>query len=258
MPRNACWTKQRSNMRRSDLAFTEDGILGNRVRLRQPLEGDRAAIDPVLLAAAVPAKAGETILDAGTGSGVAALCLASRLPDVSIEALEIQPDLALLARESAAINGFEARLTVREGDLMTAREAAFDHVMTNPPFLGPGEGTASPDSRRRRAHIHDETDLKGWVRACLALLRAGGTLTLIHRADRIDGILAALEGLAGGVAVFPLWPAAAKPARRVIVRARRGVRAQAQIHPGLVLHDPAGGYSEAAERILRHAEALVF
>jgi len=245
-------------MKRSELACTEDGILGNRIRLRQPVEGDRAAIDPVLLAAAVPANPGETILDAGTGSGAAALCLARRLPGVTIEAIEIQPDLALLARENAAINGFESRLTIREGDLLTSPEARFDHVMTNPPFLELEEGTASPDARRRRAHVLDETGLDGWIGACLAALREGGTLTMIHRADRIDRILAAFSGLAGEAVIFPLWPLAGKPARRVIVRARKGILAPAQIHPGLVLHDPAGGYTDAAERILRHAGALVF
>ncbi|HKJ73631.1 MAG TPA: methyltransferase [Alphaproteobacteria bacterium] len=247
-------------MKRSEAGFTEDGILGNRVRLRQPVAGERAAIDPVVLAAAVPARPGETVLDVGAGSGVAALCLAARLPDVVVDALEIQPDLAELARENVELNGFAARMTVYDGDILDAGarlpRLPFDHLMTNPPFLEPGEGTESPEQGRRRAHVHGEADLARWIRGCLGLVRQGGTLTLVHRADRIDAILAALHGRAGGVIVFPLWPHAGKPARRVIVQARKGLAAPAVLHPGLALHDPAGGYSDDAEQVLRHAAAI--
>jgi len=118
MPPAGFWTKRRSTMKRSDAAITEDGFLGNRIRLRQPADGYRAAIDPVLLAAAVSVSNGDSVLDAGAGTGAAAVCLAARVPSFRIAALEIQPALAGLARENAAINGFEDRLTVHQGDVM--------------------------------------------------------------------------------------------------------------------------------------------
>lgn len=249
-------------MKRSDAAFTEDGILGNRVRLRQPVDGERAAIDPVLLAAAVPADVGASVLDVGTGTGVAALCLAARVPRFTISGLEIQSDLADLARENAALNGVGDRVTVHRGDVARWDDLfspeAFDQVMTNPPYFEPGESSPSPNPSRRLAHVQGAAGLAGWIEACLALLRDGGILTVVHRADRIGPLLAALEPFAGEANIFPLWPGKAKPARRVIVRARKGIRAPAVLHAGLVLHDAGAGYTQEAERVLRHAEPLLF
>ena len=249
-------------MKRSETGVSEDGILGNRIRLRQPRDGERAAIDPVFLAAAVPATAGDTVVDVGSGTGVAALCLAARVSDFGIAALEIQPDLVELARENAALNGYGDRITVYQGDLRDTRYLlppdSFDQVMTNPPYFEPGESSPSPNEARRLAHVQTDGGLAGWIEACLGLLRDGGTLTVIHRAERLGALLAALEPLAGEANIFPLWPGSVKPARRVVVRARKGIRAPSVLHPGLVLHGPDGGYTPEAEQILRHAQPLVF
>ena len=79
-----------------------------------------------------------------------------------------------------------------------------------------------------------------------------GTLTLVHRADRLADVLAALEGRAGEVVIFPLWPRNdGSAAKRIIVRARRGTAAPLRLARGLTLHEPDGGYTEEADRILR-------
>ena len=249
-------------MKRSDLAVTEDGILGNRIRLRQPAEGYQVAIDPVLLAAAVEAREGDSVLDVGTGTGAAALCLAVRRPGVGIAAIEIQPEFAALAEENAALNGFAGRITVHQGDVMDCGKLlpreSFDHVMTNPPYFEPGESTPPPETSRRLAHVHNSAGLGEWIDACLSLLRPGGIFTVIHRAERLGALLSVLEPVAGEANIFPFWPGSVKPARRVIVRARKGSRAPSVLHPGLVLHGPGGGYTDEAEQVLRHARPLVF
>lgn len=241
-------------------ATTENHLLGSALRLRQPARGDRVAIDAVFLAAAVDAKNGERALDVGAGSGAASLCLAKRAPGVSIVALEKQPQLARVARENAEINGLAGRMSVREGDIAawasSDGEAAFDHVMTNPPFHEKGGVTASSDPRRRAAHIEGDLGLADWIAACLRRVKPKGALTLIHRADRLDAVLAALAGKAGGVAVFPLWPRAGENASRVIVRARKATRTPARLLPGLVLHSADGRYTDAAEAVLRQGKGL--
>ncbi len=80
----------------SSEATSEDRLLGGRVRLSQPVEGYRAAIDPVFLAAAVPVRAGESVLDLGCGAGAAALGLLARVPELSVTGLDIQADLVRL------------------------------------------------------------------------------------------------------------------------------------------------------------------
>lgn len=242
--------------------ITRDTLLGGRVRLAQPKAGFRAAIDPVLLAAAVPAVAGERALDAGSGTGAAALCLAARVPGADVTGLELDPALAALASENAHANAVAGRVRFAAGDLFAPPPALagmlFDHVLTNPPFSAAGTGTPAPDPAKRRATEEGAGGLAAWLDACLNFLEPGGALTLIHRADRLDAVLAELAGRAGGIVVFPLWPAVGKAAKRAIVAARKGSGAPLEIRPGLVLHRPGGGYTPEAEAILREGRALLF
>jgi tRNA1(Val) A37 N6-methylase TrmN6 len=131
--------------------------------------------------------------------------------------------------------------------------------MTNPPYLPAGRGRSGGDPARASAKV-ESVDLATWIGFGLSHLKARGVLTLVQRADRLDDILAALSGAAGDVAILPLWPDAtgAKPARRVLVRARKGVRSPLRLLPGLVLHDAGGAYSQAAEHILRDGNPIAW
>jgi tRNA1(Val) A37 N6-methylase TrmN6 len=239
---------------------SEDRLLGGRVVLRQPAAGARAAIDPVLLAAAVPAQPNQLVLDLGCGSGAAMLCLAARVPDCRVIGLDMQRNLVRLAADNIALNGMSARASAIFGNLLRPPPrllpSGFDHVMANPPFLERGRGTVSPNPARAVAAIEGDAQLGDWVHCALHLLRAKGTMTFIHRADRIDGLLACLEGRAGEVVVFPLWPGLAKPASRILVRARKQIAAAARLLPGLVLHENDGRFTPAAEAVLRDGAAL--
>lgn len=235
---------------------TENTLLGGRVRLLQPARGYRAAVDPVVLAAAVPVARGR-VLDVGAGTGAALLCLLARVPGVTATGLEVVADHAGLARRSLALNGWAARAEVVTGDLRDRPAPvpanSFDHVLTNPPFHGPG--TRPPDAGRARAHM-EAVPLDTWLGFCLRMLKPRGGLTLIHRADRLDEILAALWGRAGAVEVIPIAARAGRPAKRVIVRARKGRRSPAILHAPFVLHGDGGGYTAAAEAVLRHGAGL--
>jgi tRNA1(Val) A37 N6-methylase TrmN6 len=232
-------------------------LLGGRLRLMQPAKGYRTAIDPVLLAAAAPETGWTRALDVGAGTGAVMLCLLARVGHGQVTGLECLEEHAALAEASLALNGLEARGAILRGDVL-ARPApvpanAFDLVLTNPPYHGPG--SASPHPGRAAAH-REAVPLDAWVRFCLRALRPGGRLCLIHRADRLDALLAALSGKAGAVEILPLWPKAGRPAKRVILRAIKGRGTPPVLLPGLVLHAAAGGYTMAAEKVLREGLSL--
>ncbi|MDO9712274.1 tRNA1(Val) (adenine(37)-N6)-methyltransferase [Paracraurococcus lichenis] len=238
-------------------APTEDRLLGGRVRLRQPRRGLRAGLDAVLLAAGVPAKPGQRVLEAGCGSGAGFLCLAARVPGLTILAVERDPGLAALARENAALNGLEGQVEVIEADVrdlaLARRLPPVDHAFANPPYW-PG-GTAPPEALRRAA-THEEASLLDWARFLAAPLLRRGSLGLILPAARLEAGMAALAGAGcGGVRLLPVWPRAGLAAKRVLLQGRREGRGPARVEPGLVVHE-GEGFSAAAEAVLRDAAAL--
>jgi len=245
----------------SEAAVTGDRLLGGRVRLRQPAEGVRAAIDPVFLAAAIPAVANQQILDAGCGTGAAMLCLAARVPGCRVIGIELQRDLVRLAGDNILLNGMADRLSVMAGDLLRPpprlSPGSFDHVMANPPFIERGRGSPVSDPAKAAATIEGDAALGDWVRFALGRARGRGTITFIHRADRIDALLAQLAGRAGGVVIFPLWPRAGQAANRVIVQATKQVAVPARLASGLVLHEADGRFTEAADAVLSGGDPLV-
>jgi tRNA1Val (adenine37-N6)-methyltransferase len=236
---------------------TEGHLLGGRVRYAQPRTGFRSGIEPVLLAATVPARAGERVIEAGTGAGAALLCLAARVPGVAGLGVERDPALAALARHNAAANGFGALEFVAADIAAPPVDAGpFDHAFANPPYHAEA-GTASPVPQRdaaKRAHA----GLFGlWTARLGALLRPRGTMSLIVPAAALPACLAALEAAYCRPAwVLPLWPKPDRAAKLVLLRGVKGGRGHLSLLPGLVLHTPEGGFTDAAEAILRRGAAL--
>lgn len=241
-------------------AVTDDALLGGRLRLRQPAAGYRTAIDPVFLAAAVPVMPDCRALDLGCGVGAAALCLLARVPDAHVTGLELQPQLAGLARDNAALNGFADRLRVVCGDMAGPGDLApgsFDEVFCNPPYQPAAAASPPPDAAKGLATHEGAARLVDWADAALRFARPGGGVTFVHRADRLDALLAALGRGAGGFVVFPLWPKRERPAKRLLLRAVKGAKAPLRLAPGLQLHRDDGAFTAEAEAVLRGGDALV-
>ena len=205
-----------------------------------------------MLAAAVPALAGQSALELGAGAGTAALCLEARVPGALITGVELDTDLAALAAQNARANGAKARFVPADIFALPAElKRDFDHVFCNPPFHG--EGQASPDPARARA-LMDGGRLADWLILGLQRTVSGGFFTAILRADRLNLALAALPER--GTCAFPLLPHAGEAPKRVIVQARKGSAAPFALLPGLVLHQQDGSWTPEAEAVLRRGSAL--
>lgn len=239
--------------------FTTDDFLGGKVQLRQPVGGYRATSDAVLLAAAVDAAGAVKVLDVGCGSGAVSLCAAARLPLAEISGIELQPEMAVLARENIVLNGLQNRLSVFESDIRAKRidgvpTGGFDWVVTNPPFIL--ENQPSPDKVRDLAHRESACLLKDWIFNCLRYVKARGYFALINRADRLPEILALLYGRLGGIRIIPVWTKEGEPAKRVVIVGRKGSKSPAILETGVVLTDKNGVKTARADAIMRFGEPL--
>lgn len=242
-------------------ALTRDRLLGGRVTILQPAAGYRVAVDPVMLAAAAPVlRPGGRMLDIGCGVGAASFCYLRRAPDGTVIGLEADGEIAALARRNAELNGLEDRFGSVCADVADWAglnlSGRFDQVISNPPYLAAGSAAPSPHPGRRSASVESRVTLEAWVHAALDALRHKGRLTLIQRADRLHHVMAALAGRAGEIEILPLWPRTGVAAKRVVVRARKGVSGGATLGPGLVLHGDGRKYTAAAEAVLRDMAPL--
>ncbi|HLZ04377.1 MAG TPA: methyltransferase [Bradyrhizobium sp.] len=243
--------------------ITEDLFLGGRLRLRQPRKGHRAGHDAMLLAAATAVEAGDQVVEFGAGVGAAGLALARRVGGIVLRLVEIDPQLAALARDNAAANNVAADVLVLD---VTASAEAFercalkpdsvDVVLMNPPFNDAMRHRASPDTGRASAHVADTETLDGWIGASRRLLKSGGRLTLIWRADGLSDVLAALARGFGSLAILPVHADPTKPAMRVLVRAVKGGRAPTRILAGLMLNEETGVPNKEVADMLAGGEVL--
>jgi tRNA1(Val) A37 N6-methylase TrmN6 len=238
-------------------ALTENTVMGGRVTLLQPRRGYRIAVDAVLLAAAVDARAGERVLDLGAGVGAVGLCIAARVAGCDITGIELQPALAALGERNARLNGAESRVRTLVHDLahpLPATLGPFDHVVTNPPYLTPAVADPPPDPSKALATIESSADLLRWLTVATGALKSAGTLLAIHRSDRLEEIVDVLARLGWGDITVKRLP----PAARVLVRARHADSLRRHEAPPLILHRADGGYTDEAEAILRHGQPLAF
>jgi len=246
----------------TDSGLTRDAFLGGRVHVWQPETGYRAGIDPVLLAAACPARSGDHVLELGCGVGVASLCLAVRVGGLTLTGVERQADYAALARRNA--DEAAAPLRIVEADITRLpaelRQMAFDQVIANPPYFRAGAGTAARDAGRE-ASLREDTALRVWAEVARARLKPRGWLTLIQKAERLPDVLAVLDGF-GSVSVRPLQSREGRAAGRVILRARKGGRAPFRLLAPVVLHEgdahleDGDSYTPGVQAVLRAGAAL--
>jgi len=239
---------------------TEDRVLDGRVTLRQPVRGYRAGLDAALLAAACDAGPGARVVEAGCGAGGALLAAAMRRIGAHFTGVERDAGALALAQENIALNGLSDRARAVEGDVAVRFSSLglepFDAAMTNPPFFDDPDALRGPAAERRGAWMADD-GLEAWIGFLSKAVREGGTITLIHRADRLGDILGLLAPKAGSVQVLPVAPFADQPAKRVLVRAIKTGKAPLRLLPPLVLHDREGGKHTAhVEAILRGEAAI--
>ncbi|WP_299563568.1 methyltransferase [uncultured Sulfitobacter sp.] len=245
----------------NDDTLTRDAFLGGLLHLWQPREGYRAGVDPVLLAATIPANSGQRVLELGCGVGAAILCLGARVPGLTLTGVEREASYAKLAVRNGGpvLEVVTADIAALPLDL---RQRQFDHVLANPPYYRRAASIAARNGEREAA-LGEQTPLEVWVETAAKRLAPRGQAHFIHRAARLPDLLAALPPDMGSVEVLPLAPRGGRQAELVIVRARKSGRADFRLHAPLVMHEgqvhrDGDQYTERVRAALRSGAALEF
>ena len=238
------------------LMQTTDDFLGGKVRLQQDKDGLRATSDSVLVAAAVMARPGDTILDVGTGNGVIPMCLNARVPDLKITGLDCQADLLDLAHRNALANTchFSPVLADIGQCPSPIHGKQYHHVVSNPPFY---DEPQLRQNKQTATAYHQSVPLKDWLSFCLRHIRAKGTLTLIHRPDALPEILSVLNGRLGSLDIIPIQSKPGEPAKRIIIRGRMNSHRPLKLYPPLLMHQRNGKRTREAESLLRAGKAII-
>jgi tRNA1(Val) A37 N6-methylase TrmN6 len=240
----------------SSAPITHGHLLDGRVAYAQPTAGFRSGIEPVLLAAAIPARVGDSVLEAGSGAGATLLCLTARVPGVETTGIEVNATLTALAEQNAQTNGWTTMCFIAADIAESPPSGMFDHACANPPYH-PAASTRSPDAGRDAAKRGSDGLLAVWAGALGRHLRPRGTLTFILPAVALPQAVAALAAVGcAPTALLPLWPKAGRPAKLVLLQGVKGGRSPFQVLPGLVLHTASGGFTPEAEAVLRDGAAL--
>ncbi|MAM10540.1 MAG: methyltransferase [Rhizobiaceae bacterium] len=231
---------------------TIDAFHRGRFHLVQPKgRGHRAGMDAMLLASMVEGDGRLKVADLGAGAGAAGLAVAARLPEADVSLFEISAEMADYARETLALAENEAlsgRVAVFEADVTlrgAARNAAgltddtFDHVIMNPPFNWTAD-RRTPDALKGVAHAMTDGLFEHWIRTAGAILKPGGTLSLIARPQSIADIIAACGKRFGGIEITPIHARKDEEAFRILVSAVKGSRARLSLRAPLVMHASDG------------------
>lgn len=201
-------------------------LLGGRVKFHRGRYNPTS--DAVWLAAWAADTHAKTVLDVGIGTGGAALCLMSHMPDAVITGLDISPEMLAECKNNAALNN--KNIEFINADIITWRTGrTFDLVITNPPYF---RGTPA------KHNAHHNADLTAWTNRCLARVRPQGTFVIIVDAAASAQIIATMAQKCGNIEVFPLY-GAKRTAERVIIRGKLGTHGSAVLHQGMSMNTEA-------------------
>jgi tRNA1Val (adenine37-N6)-methyltransferase len=233
---------------------TTDTFFEGKLRIKQETAGYRFSIDAVLLAHHARPRAGERLIDLGTGCGIIPLIMAYRNPDITAIGIEIQNELADLAISNVKANHMQDRITVLRLDMRNLKPAmiggAADVVVCNPPYRSPNSGRLNPDEQRAIARHELKVGLIDLLETARCVLNTAGRFFTIYTAQRVAELLSQMH-LAGIEPKFmrAIHSRLEEEAKLVLVAGTKGARAGTTIGPPLILYAEDGGYSKEVQQM---------
>lgn len=234
--------------------LSSDSLFSGNLVIYQAKKGYRFSLDAVLLAGLARIKPGDRVVDLGTGCGVVPLILAYRGLGQSFTGLEIQPELAELAKKNVESNGFSDRISIVEMDYRDVAShfpaEGFDIALSNPPYRKVDSGRINPDRQRALARHELAGSISDVFSAAGFLLPRGGRLAVIYPATRLDHLLVTANKYgfsAKELTIIHSEPGG--PGRLAFIECRKGGGEELKVAPPFFIYRSDGTYSEAMQAI---------
>jgi tRNA1(Val) A37 N6-methylase TrmN6 len=262
-------SKQKQSNAANKVEYTKDSFHRGGFEIVQPKDGHRAGLDCLLLGASLPKNPVGMLADLGAGCGAAGLAALNLSRDIDLVGIELNDIMFNFLQRSIDLPSnarFKSRVKTRQADVTksgTARleqgleDNAFDYVIMNPPYNTENHRPPA-DSLKAEAYMMGDGGLDAWFRTAAAILKPGGTFSLVYRTENIASILACSQGRFGNLELMPIHSKANEVAKRVLVRSVRGSRGPLTILPGFVIHNQDGSFTPQAEAIFDGEKQLAF
>ena len=226
-----------------------DDLQRNHLRIIQKTDGFCFGMDAVLLSGFAAVKPGERVLDLGTGTGIIPILLSAKTEGEHFTGLEIQEEIAGMAKRSVSMNGLEKKIEIVNGDIKEASRifgaASFDVVTTNPPYTNDAHGLKNPTEVKAISRHEVLCTLEDVVREGAKVLKHGGRMYMVHRPHRLIEILNTMTKYRLEPKRMKLvHPFRDKEANMVLIEAVRGGGAWMKVEPPVIVYKEPGVYSE--------------
>jgi tRNA1Val (adenine37-N6)-methyltransferase len=233
---------------------TTDTFFNGKLHVTQDASGYRFSIDAIMLASQTDVRAGERVLDLGTGCGIIPLILAYRHPNIRVYGIEIQNDLTKLAVANVNENSMQDRITLICRDMRELKPdligGPVDVIVCNPPYRKPNSGRLNPDPQRAVARHELKVSLTDVLQTVRCMLRTAGRFVTIYTAERTAELLSQmrLDGIEPKF-VRLIHSQADADAKLILVSGIKGARPGVKIGPPLIIYNAAGDYSAEVQKM---------
>ena len=234
-----------------------DLALVDHVEAEQPIGGERcmgagdARLQPFNAAAVMDGieKAGDQVLDLGTGTGIIPILMEAKTKATHLTGLEIQEESADMARRSVAINHLEDKINIVTGDIKKANKlfkaASFQVITCNPPYMIGQHGIVNPDSPLAIARHEILCTLEDVIKQAAVLLVPGGSFYLVHRPFRLAEIMCMLTRYKLEPKRMQLvYPFVDREPNMVLLEAKRGGKPRMTVEKPLIVYKEPDKYTD--------------
>jgi len=211
-------------------------------------------MDAVLLSSFTQVRAGETVIDLGTGNGIIPILLEAKTAGKHFTGLEIQEESADLAKRSVIYNQQGERISILCGDIKETdtlfKPASFDVVTSNPPYMIHNHGLVNQGDKKAIARHEICLTLEELIRQTAKLLKDKGRFYMVHRPFRLSEIISILvKYKLEPKRMRFVHPFVDKEPNMVLIEALKGGKPRITIEKPLVVYQKQGVYTDEINEI---------